>query len=64
MAYAPDRGDVIWITFNTQAGHEQAGRRPALVLSPVASQSWTRGVVPNNESSERLSVRGADTPAD
>jgi mRNA interferase MazF len=36
MAYAPDRGDVIWITFNPQAGHEQAGRRPALVLSPVA----------------------------
>src|SRR5436190_5444644 len=36
MAYAPDRGDVIWITFNPQAGHEQAGRRPALVLSPAA----------------------------
>ena len=28
------RGDVVWITFNPQAGHEQAGRRPALVLSP------------------------------
>jgi mRNA interferase MazF len=36
MAYAPDRGDAVWITFNPQAGHEQAGRRPALVLSPVA----------------------------
>lgn len=35
MAYAPDRGDAVWITFNPQAGHEQAGRRPALVLSPV-----------------------------
>jgi mRNA interferase MazF len=34
MAYVPDRGDVIWVTFNPQAGHEQAGRRPALVLSP------------------------------
>jgi mRNA interferase MazF len=32
--YVPARGDVIWITFNPQAGHEQAGRRPALVLSP------------------------------
>lgn len=32
--YIPARGDVIWITFNPQAGHEQAGRRPALVLSP------------------------------
>ena len=36
MAYIPDRGDVVWITFNPQAGHEQAGRRPALVLSPKA----------------------------
>ena len=34
--YVPARGDVIWITFNPQAGYEQAGRRPALVLSPVA----------------------------
>jgi mRNA interferase MazF len=32
--YIPGRGDVIWVTFNPQAGHEQAGRRPALVLSP------------------------------
>jgi mRNA interferase MazF len=32
--YVPARGDVVWITFNPQAGHEQAGRRPALVLSP------------------------------
>jgi mRNA interferase MazF len=32
--YVPARGDVIWITFNPQAGHEQAGRRLALVLSP------------------------------
>jgi len=36
MAYAPDQGDAVWVTFNPQAGHEQAGRRPALVLSPVA----------------------------
>jgi len=36
MAYIPNRGDIIWITFNPQAGHEQAGRRPALVLSPAA----------------------------
>jgi mRNA interferase MazF len=33
--YVPDRGDVIWISFNPQAGHEQAGRRPAVVLSPA-----------------------------
>lgn len=32
--YAPDRGDIVWLHFNPQAGHEQAGHRPALVLSP------------------------------
>ncbi len=32
--YIPDRGDVVWLSFNPQAGHEQAGRRPAVVLSP------------------------------
>jgi mRNA interferase MazF len=36
VAYIPNCGDVVWITFNPQAGHEQAGRRPALVLSPAA----------------------------
>lgn len=34
MAYTPERGDVVWLHFNPQAGHEQAGRRPAVVLSP------------------------------
>jgi mRNA interferase MazF len=34
--YVPDRGDVVWISLNPQAGHEQAGRRPAVVLSPAA----------------------------
>jgi mRNA interferase MazF len=36
LAYVPERGDVVWITLNPQAGHEQAGRRPAVVLSPAA----------------------------
>ena len=36
MAYVPDRGDAVWIMLNPQAGHEQAGRRPALILSPAA----------------------------
>jgi len=36
MEYVPDRGDVIWITLHPQSGHEQAGRRPAVVLSPAA----------------------------
>jgi mRNA interferase MazF len=33
-AYVPDTGDLVWLTFDPQAGREQAGRRPALVLSP------------------------------
>lgn len=36
MAWAPERGDVVWITRDPTAGHEQSGRRPALVLSPAA----------------------------
>jgi mRNA interferase MazF len=31
--YVPDSGDLVWLTFDPQAGHEQRGRRPALVLS-------------------------------
>ena len=34
--YVPRRGDLVWISPNPQAGHEQAGRRPAAVLSPAA----------------------------
>lgn len=34
-AYVPDRGDIVWLQFNPQSGHEQAGHRPALVLSPA-----------------------------
>ena len=33
--YVPDRGDIVWLNFTPQAGHEQAGHRPALVLSPA-----------------------------
>jgi mRNA interferase MazF len=36
MAYIPESGDIVWITFNPQAGHEQSGHRPALVLSSKA----------------------------
>ncbi len=35
-AYVPRRGDVVWLTFTPQAGHEQAGRRPAVVVSPLS----------------------------
>jgi mRNA interferase MazF len=33
--YTPERGDIIWLVFDPQAGHEQAGRRPAMVISPI-----------------------------
>ena len=35
-AYVPDVGDIVWLEFDPQAGHERAGHRPALVLSPAA----------------------------
>ena len=33
MSYIPDRGDIVWLEFNPQKGHEQKGRRPGIVLS-------------------------------
>ena len=36
MSYSPRRGDIVWLKFDPHAGHEQAGHRPALVLSPEA----------------------------
>jgi mRNA interferase MazF len=38
-AYVPDAGDVVWLEFDPQAGREQAGRRPAVVLSPASYNS-------------------------
>ena len=37
--FVPDRGDIVWLSFHPQAGREQAGRRPALVLSPASYNS-------------------------
>lgn len=34
-AYTPNRGDIVWFNFSPRVGHEQAGLRPALVLSPI-----------------------------
>jgi len=39
--FVPDAGDIVWLEFSPQAGHEQAGHRPALVLSPAAYNSKT-----------------------
>jgi len=43
-AYVPERGDIVWLQFDPQAGHEQAGHRPALVLSP-ARYNGPRGMM-------------------
>lgn len=39
--YIPARGDIVWLEFTPQTGHEQAGRRPALVISPEAYNAKT-----------------------
>ena len=39
--HVPDRGDLVWLEFDPQTGHEQAGRRPALILSPKAYNQAT-----------------------
>ena len=33
-SYIPDRGDIVWLNFDPQSGHEQKGKRPAIVISP------------------------------
>ena len=43
--WAPNAGDIIWLNFDQQAGHEQAGHRPALVLSPVRYNRLTGMIV-------------------
>lgn len=42
--YIPQSGDIVWLQFDPQAGHEQAGHRPALVVSP-ARYNQTRGMM-------------------
>ncbi len=39
--YVPDAADIVWISFDPQTGHEQAGHRPAVVLSPAAYNAKT-----------------------
>ena len=40
-SYVPDAGDIVWISFDPQTGREQAGHRPAVVLSPAAYNAKT-----------------------
>ena len=39
--YVPERADVVWVSLNPQAGHEQAGRRPAVIVSPASYNGKT-----------------------
>lgn len=43
--FVPDAGDIVWLEFSPQVGHEQAGHRPVLVLSPAAYNSKTGTMV-------------------
>ena len=44
MTYKPNKGDIIVLDFNPQAGHEQAGRRPALIVSNAQYHKYTNGL--------------------
>jgi mRNA interferase MazF len=39
--YIPEAGDIVWLHFDPQAGHEQAGHRPAMVVSPASYNGKT-----------------------
>ena len=41
MSYIPKKGDIVWVEFNPQKGHEQAGHRPAVVISPYEYNAKT-----------------------
>ncbi|MDR2148163.1 MAG: endoribonuclease MazF [Tannerella sp.] len=41
IKYIPDRGDIVWLDFTPQTGHEQHGKRPAVVLSPLVYNKKT-----------------------
>ncbi len=41
MDYIPEAGDIVWLDFDPQSGHEQAGHRPALVVSPATYNGRT-----------------------
>lgn len=43
--FIPDCGDIVWLTFNHQSGHEQNGRRPGVVISPSAYNEKTGSAI-------------------
>lgn len=56
--FVPDAGDVVWLNFTPQAGHEQAGHRPARVLSPahLQRQGGRDDLLPPHDTYQKLSV--------
>ncbi len=51
--YVPDAGDLVWLQFDAQSGHEQAGHRPAVVLSP-ASYNGRAGLIVSCPTTTRI----------
>ena len=64
VRYVPDTGDIVWLAFSPQAGHEQAGHRPALVLSPRSynEKSSLALLCPITSRGQGLSLRGLAPP--
>ena len=54
--YVPDAGDIVWLLFDPQAGREQAGHRPALVISPATYNGKTGLMVCCPMTTDRKSV--------
>ena len=60
-SYVSETGDIDWLNFTPQAGHEQAEHRPALVLSPRAyNQDKPDGLLSDDDADQELSFRSGD----
>jgi mRNA interferase MazF len=56
--YTPERGDILWLNFNPQTGHEQKGKRPTIVISPKEyNVKVNLGLFCPNQSGKRVSIR-------
>ena len=65
-AYVPDAGDIVWINFDPQAGHEQAGHRPARCAEPRCLQrkDKSHALLSYDHADQKLSLRGAHCRCD
>ena len=55
-ATVPDAGEVVWLKFDPQAGHEQAGHRPALVVSPASYNNKADGLLSDDNQDQGPSL--------